>query len=234
MGAVGTHTSCSCTCDRQHQVKVGEETQAYAPYDLDVTGSERLPAEERKPFGELAAEVDDEDYGSWSSCCATAETGSNIPWRMPLAAGVHEAGSENRRRFCCERTQRKPGALAAEGAAGRKDVSRDGDDQDPIELMVEVTKRSPDDDLGIKVLHRGIGVLMVQEIYPGGATEASNRSNARSGSRCLEVGDQIAIVNGVGGDDAAMAEECKRSQHLILGVRRCKAPSPARPSEEKS
>merc|ERR1711920_1126581 len=89
-----------------------------------------------------------------------------------------------------------------------------------VELVVEVRKNQPSDDLGLKVLHEGVGVLVVAEIYNGGAIEAANRQNAKANLECLEVGDQIAMVNGVGGDDAAMADECKKSQLLILGIRR--------------
>lgn len=90
-----------------------------------------------------------------------------------------------------------------------------------VDLLVDVAKLDAAEDLGLRVLHGGIGLLVVAEIYTGGAVDSSNaRLRGANRGPCLEVGDQIAMVNGVGGDDQAMAEECKRAQHLRLGVRR--------------
>eukprot|EP00450_Noctiluca_scintillans_P004472 CAMPEP_0194489676 /NCGR_PEP_ID=MMETSP0253-20130528/9135_1 /TAXON_ID=2966 /ORGANISM="Noctiluca scintillans" /LENGTH=142 /DNA_ID=CAMNT_0039330177 /DNA_START=46 /DNA_END=471 /DNA_ORIENTATION=- len=93
-------------------------------------------------------------------------------------------------------------------------------DDKSTELLVDVNKSSAMQDLGMNVLHRGLGILMISEISTNGAVDVSNQKNRKLGLPCLEIGDQIAMVNGVGGDDIAMAEECHRAQHLIFGIRR--------------
>lgn len=112
-----------------------------------------------------------------------------------------------------------PGDSTARGES-RAAASSAIEDDGGAELHVVIDKARPEQDLGIRVLHKGIGVLVVAEITAGGAVHAANRLNAVRGAPCLEVGDQIALVNGVAEEDAAMANECKRSARLHLGVRR--------------
>mmetsp|Transcript_141314 Transcript_141314/g.367881 ORF Transcript_141314/g.367881 Transcript_141314/m.367881 type:complete len:212 (-) Transcript_141314:106-741(-) len=211
MGA--EQTRCCGACDREHQLKFGGggDRQAYSAWE-DEHGQEAVTAQLASiegPAGHDPADCSGGGGGNWGHCCS--EPSDQMP-RTPPAAGMKDAG---------EGGLSRPGEASA--AAGRgHPVER--------ELLVEIAKRRPKDDLGMKVLHRNIGVMVVAEIYSGGAVEAANQANARAGRECLEVNDLIVTVNGVGGDDAAMADECKRSQHLTLGVRRGALSSPVLPS----
>mmetsp|Transcript_23661 Transcript_23661/g.51746 ORF Transcript_23661/g.51746 Transcript_23661/m.51746 type:complete len:205 (-) Transcript_23661:139-753(-) len=113
-----------------------------------------------------------------------------------------------------------PAAAAEMQTPGPVHLTKTSGTTDHSEFLVHITKPSPTDDLGLKVLYRDIGVLAVAEIYPHGAAQASNAANARACRPTLEVNDLIVMVNGIGGDDVAMAQECRRSQHLSLAVKR--------------
>lgn len=201
---------CVAVTDKQCQLKcAGWGRQAYAPFDLDPTDSERLPeletylADQRPP-----------DKGAREPCALAREACLDRCCSLDAAPAILDAAPA------------MGAAAAKEGAA--KDLklgvphwlfSGSGGDV-PIEMLVDIDKGQPGRDLGLKVLHKGVGVLVVADIRPGGAIEAANQHNARNRAEVLEVGDEIAMVNGVGGDDAAMVEECKKAQHLMLRVRR--------------
>mmetsp|Transcript_34080 Transcript_34080/g.101252 ORF Transcript_34080/g.101252 Transcript_34080/m.101252 type:complete len:206 (-) Transcript_34080:44-661(-) len=191
---------CGGTCDRQHQLSLPNgEAQAYPAWEFDVTGDERTGADAKsagKPTSEPAGQQASGLWGGAQCCASDAEC---LP-RTPAAASKSSS------------------CLPGRGGAPRAG-SEDGLGS-CVELLIDIVKRQAADDLGMKVLHRGIGILVVAEIYPGGAVELANLANARAGEYCLEVGDQIAVVNGVGGEDQAMAEEFRRARELTLGVRR--------------
>eukprot|EP00932_Pfiesteria_piscicida_P001748 SRR837773.11699.p1 GENE.SRR837773.11699~~SRR837773.11699.p1 ORF type:complete len:216 (-),score=32.80 SRR837773.11699:46-672(-) len=186
---------CCGGCDRDHQLRFsGESRQAYEAWSETPQQDGPLA---RHP---AAAEGAETDCGaSWSKCCPEPRAADGAP-STPSAAGLKDAGE----------------------SAGHQALSglHPGDALAERELLVDIVKRTPQDDLGMKVLHRGIGVLVVAEIFAGGAVQSSNEANSTSGRERLEVNDLIVMVNGIGGDDAAMAEECRRSNRLTLGVRR--------------
>lgn len=194
----GTSTRCCGTCDKQHTLKFGSEgdRQVYAPWD-DAVGSEHWP-DPGPPLARIEGPMagGQPECAALGRCCTETMPAEQLP-KTPPAAGLREHPPEGKGR------SREAADVPAEQ-----------------ELLVEISKRAPGEDLGMKVLHRNIGVLVVAEIYLGGAVEAANEANARARRGCLEVNDLIVTVNGVGGDDAAMAEECKRSVRLLLGVRR--------------
>mmetsp|Transcript_96287 Transcript_96287/g.206672 ORF Transcript_96287/g.206672 Transcript_96287/m.206672 type:complete len:224 (-) Transcript_96287:61-732(-) len=220
----GTQTRCCASTntnncggcgDKLHQLKLnGGDRQEYRPFDVDVTGCERLPgADDLKTSSwsrsEAAQDTDGQVGGSCGHCCADAA----LSGRPALSEWSKGQGAE----FLVKSGSR---------TRGGSEIRIEDSSEPNLELLVDITKRQPGDDLGMKVLHRGVGVLVVAEIYPGGAVAASNCLNAKAGFDCLQVGDQIAVVNGIGSDDAAMAQECKRSQRLTLGVRRARGEGP--------
>uniref|UniRef100_A0A7S4PSC3 PDZ domain-containing protein n=1 Tax=Alexandrium monilatum TaxID=311494 RepID=A0A7S4PSC3_9DINO len=207
MGASQQRCCSSCT-DKQNQLKLPDVGgEVYTPFDIDITGSERPPGQDQ---------ADAEGHGSsecssWGRCWAP-DTGYDRT--MPSTPSTLTCVKGSVKSRCvfgdtpCSSPSRVQGESTLEDTSGC------------LDLIVELVKANPGEDLGLKVLHRGVGVLVVSEIHPGGAVEVANRQNARAGAETLQVGDQIAMINGVGGDDAAMAEECKRAKHLTLGVRR--------------
>jgi len=197
---------CGTLTDKQHQLKLpSADGQLYTPCDAEAVGNEHLPGHPDlawPPAGQAYATADGmlagspRPNGAWA-CCVHGS--ADEKFMAEISAGKERLEWSNS-------TQTPPENLGDEGPCK--------------ELLVDLAKPRPDLDLGLRVLHRGVGVLVVAEIYPGGAVEAANICNAMAGAEVLEVGDQIAMVNGVGGDDTAMAEECKKAMHLTLGVRR--------------
>lgn len=200
---------CGTLSDKQNQLKLPTaDRQLYTPCDAEAVGNEQLPGQPDLFLhpGQAYATADGmlvgspRQYGTWA-CCVNGSIDDKF---MPDSSARKE-----------KREWGKP----------QKTLENLSDEAPCTELLVDLTKPRPDLDLGLRVLHRGVGVLVVAEIYPGGAVEAANLCNAMAGAEVLEVGDQIAMVNGVGGDDAAMAEECKKAMHLTLGVRRMRCES---------
>jgi len=182
-------------------------------FELDTNGNERLPGHDLDPLAggcssrdiEASGTYDSEFAIGWSRCCASYASAGTL--RPPQAAGLKDP-------------------MATMGSKlGSIEFADKAPSDSSVELLVDISKMHPGDDLGVKVLHRGVGVLVVADIYAGGAAEASSRRSALVGAECLQVGDQIATVNGIGGDDVAMAEECRRARRLTLGIRRVQAAS---------
>merc|ERR1719478_1017958 len=70
--------------------------------------------------------------------------------------------------------------LSAEGGsyrAAEKTAEGVADDAPSAELLVDIIKSSPSDDLGLRVLHGGVGVLVVAEIFESGAVDKANIRN---------------------------------------------------------
>jgi len=161
---------------------------------------------------------DRQAYASWA-----AEGDISIEHKEGLSSDARYPSAEEPRAPHGEHGPRLPplDGMGSPGASeGTPVAAAMRDDRSDRELVVEIAKRHPEDDLGVQVLHRGIGVLVVAAIFSGGAVEAANEAHRRGGREWLQVQDLIVMINGVGGDDVAMAEECKRSQLLTLGVRR--------------
>mmetsp|Transcript_29752 Transcript_29752/g.81523 ORF Transcript_29752/g.81523 Transcript_29752/m.81523 type:complete len:181 (-) Transcript_29752:12-554(-) len=116
----------------------------------------------------------------------------------------------------------KDGWQAARSSPPSKVPATSGDRSqgDGQELVVVSERHADSTSLGVRLLTAGIGVLVVCEILEHGSVYAENRRSVAGGEASLEVGDQIVFVNGVGGDDVAMLEECRRSLRLVLGVHR--------------
>mmetsp|Transcript_14182 Transcript_14182/g.28038 ORF Transcript_14182/g.28038 Transcript_14182/m.28038 type:complete len:213 (-) Transcript_14182:140-778(-) len=197
---------CGTLTDKQHQFKLAsEDRQLYTACDAEAVGNDQLPGPP-----DLIMPPQSQAYTTADGMLA----GSPRP-HATWACCAHGSVDE---RFMPDSSARKEGREWVKPT--QKPLENLSDEGPCTELIVDLTKPRPDLDLGLRVLHRGVGVLVVAEIYPGGAVEAANICNAMAGAEVLEVGDQIAMVNGIGGDDAAIAEECKRAMHLTLGVRR--------------
>mmetsp|Transcript_68633 Transcript_68633/g.108872 ORF Transcript_68633/g.108872 Transcript_68633/m.108872 type:complete len:190 (-) Transcript_68633:154-723(-) len=164
-----------------------------------------------------------------SRCCSTCDKSSqysrSLEDQLPyppygLAATTAQGAGLDSSSATEHRNQRSREDNKCDDSRLRHESSIAGDDAMTAELVVDISKSSPHEDLGLRVLHGGVGVLVVADIYAGGSIDKANSANSLAGRPLLEVGDQIALVNDVGGDDRAMAEECKRARHLRLGIRR--------------
>lgn len=104
----------------------------------------------------------------------------------------------------------------------------------PVEglTVLEIRRHGPSEDLGLRLLNRGMGALIVEEILEMGAVAAWNRSQERRGSECrLWANDEIVAVNGVRGDEVGMISELKASSVLRLQVVRRSAWAEGSPVE---
>lgn len=203
-GEVSQQGRCCGSCDRQHQLRfTAGDKETYASWGDGSPCGERWD-QDRSPGGSPGSGIAQEDANVCNDPCSKERKSSQqkAAQCQSLVASTEEH-------------------LHDLGAKSRSDASEGKASGPPErELLVEIVKKQPGEDLGMQVLHSGIGAMIVAEIFPNGAVATSNLQSAKAGRDQLLVHDLIVMINGVGGDDAAMAAECKRSQKLTLGVRR--------------
>jgi len=204
----GSQPRCCSSPTDQHQVKLSNLREAYASLELEEAncptqpeGLQPDPRVPRPPGFAAAAMLRSAPYvGALASCCIE----DSVPNEKVVLAEAEQDWPH------------KPSLVKKLLLA--EDISDDvlGGEV----LLVNLARPSSHFDWGVTIMHCGAGVFVIAEIHKGGAAEAANRQNVRIGTDVLEVGDQVALINGVGDDDLAMAEEFRRSSLVTLGVRR--------------
>jgi len=79
-----------------------------------------------------------------------------------------------------------------------------------------VLQKAPGSKLGVDVDHQD-GMTLLVDAVTGGLMEAWNSANPE---KQVKVGDRIVEVNGCCGDVWQIVEECKKTQELVMNVRR--------------
>lgn len=198
MGAVQAH--CCDRCDKgEHQVErqfLGKNRQVYT-----AAGAEKMavPQDPLSPRPSTASPFTDDDQSFAHAILDSCASGI-----CELEDDAHEHNLMKE----LGRLPKSPG------------LPLPLDDDRCIEMLVHIEKAVQQQDTGLRVLHGGVGIFVVTEVIPGGLVEETNFRNKRAGVNCVQVNDQIIVVNGVSGNDALMTHEFKRSRCLTLGIRR--------------
>jgi len=204
----GSQPRCCASPSDQHQVNLSNLREAYASLELEVANSHTQPQglqpDPRVPRPpEFAAAVmlhSAPCVGALASCCVQ----DSLPNEKVVLSEAEQDWLPQQHLV-------------------KKQLVADDINPDVMGgevLLVDLARPDFFFEWGLTILHRGAGILVIAEIQKGGAAEAANLKNTRAGTDVLEVGDQVALINGVGGDDLAMAEEFRQSKLVTLGVRR--------------
>lgn len=205
----GSQPRCCASPTDSHQVRLPDLREAYASLELEVADGrgqcQGLQADPRvpRPPGFAAAVMlhSAPCVGALASCCVQ----DSLPNEKVVFA---EAEKDWAHPPFLTKKQLDVGDITSEVMGGGE------------VFLVDLEREHLFFEWGLTILHRGAGILVIADIQRGGAAEAANLKNSSAGADVLEVGDQIALVNGVGESDLDMAEELRQSALVTLGVRR--------------